>query len=123
MKRVIALLAAVTFSVTCIAAAAQERVQNSAQRTYFDERGKVIGESISYCSGTTQHWGNAASISDNYVEATYGCQDPSITVTFGTGTSIETRRNACGELAICTQPQPWPSAGHKVELVAGLHSN
>lgn len=123
MKIAVVLLAAIAASSTFLSPQAHALPVNSTQRVHYDANGNIIGESIRYCNGVTQHWGQASQYNRNYVAASYGCSDDSITVAFGADASPQTRQTACTVTAICSQPQPWPGSYEVGPLVRGLWSD
>ena len=123
MKPVVILLAAVTASSVFFTGPANALPVNSIQRVHFDAQGNIIGESIRYCNGNTQHWGQALSTNRNYVAASYGCSDDSVSVAFGPDASPQTRQTVCTITDICGQPQPWPGSYSVGPLLQGLWSN
>lgn len=121
--KVAVILFAAAVSVGFLVAPAHALPVKSTQRVHFDAQGNIIGESIRYCNGNTQHWGQAVEGNGNYVSAFYGCSDDSVSITFGLGSSPQTRQTICTITQICSQPQPWPGSYSVGPWLPGLWSN
>ncbi|GAA0901908.1 hypothetical protein KR767_05715 [Luteibacter anthropi] len=73
---------------------------------------QAIGQSILYCNGVRQHWGEAVSTNlDNAVSVTYSCvTGDAMRVGYPTGIDPWVKQNFCSTSAAC-EVGPWPIPG------------
>ncbi|MBB3228018.1 hypothetical protein FHW69_002650 [Luteibacter sp. Sphag1AF] len=124
MKHVLATLAAVLCLSAVYTPSALALPVNSTQRTYFDDQGHIIGESIRYCNNNTQHWGVASSTSQNYAEVFYGCSSNDTSVHFGSQLPTAVRDSFCVTYGTCSRSEPSFLSGYQTgPVTSGMYSN
>jgi hypothetical protein len=113
------LLAAVAAGVPRYAQAAPV---NATSYVFYSGQ-QVIGQSILYCNGNRQHWGDARSDNlSNAVAVTFSCASGLTThVAYPAAIDPWVQANFCSQSGLC-EVGPWPVPGAGT-LLSGYYSN
>ncbi|QWT19769.1 hypothetical protein KPL74_18740 [Bacillus sp. NP157] len=89
----------------------------------FYSGSQVVGQSILYCNGVQQHWGDARSNNlANAVSVTFSCSSGETThVAYPAGLDPSAKANFCSQSGLC-EVGPWPVNGAGT-LQNGLYSD
>jgi hypothetical protein len=123
MRKIIATALAPIMLFALTTGSAGAVTSKASQRTYFNEQGQVIGESLLYCSGDSRHWGQAVDSNRDGVTVYWNCSDGAVRVDFDIGLPVELRQTFCSRWPVCSQLGPWPVSEQGMNpLLPGLYS-
>lgn len=96
---------------------------HAVSRLYFDTNNTLIGQSLRYCTGRTQHQGAASHTNTRWIDVTYACNGDSTEVSYGGWVPADLRQDFCGLYDACTLLMPWPEHTLPGPLAPGFNSD